>query len=424
MRAILSPSSPHGKISAIASKSVAHRLLICSAFADKPSLIRCEQLNEDINATIDCLCALGASIQIHTPYIEVTPISVLNKKAILPCNESGSTLRFLLPICASLNGEFTFEMRGRLSERPLAPLDSVLISHGAKIEKIAPDKLCVSGSLSGTSYEIAGNVSSQFITGLILALSLSKTESTIKITDRLESAPYIDITLDALMQFGIKILKKDSVFCIPATPLSAPKELWVEGDWSNAAFPLALGLLGPREVSVEGLNLSSKQGDMKIVELLRKFGGEIHQSGSCLTARHSALHGIKIDASQIPDLVPILATVASVAEGETLIYGASRLRLKESDRLMSVTNVLSTLGANIRETDDGLIIKGKKELCGGSVSSFGDHRIAMSVAVASTVCKSPVILNGAEASNKSYPAFWEDIKALGINVLLEKDQTL
>ena len=421
MRATLSRSTPHGKISAIASKSVAHRLLICASFADKPSLIRCEQLNDDINATIDCLCALGASIRICKPYIEVTPISALNKKAILPCNESGSTLRFLLPVCASLNGEFTFEMRGRLSERPLAPLDAVLISHGAKIEKIESDKLCVSGSLSGNAYEIAGNVSSQFITGLLLALSISKAKSTVEITGNLESAPYVDITLDALMQFGVEITKKGSVFYIPAVSLSAPKELSVEGDWSNAAFPLALGIIGGGEISVIGLDLSSKQGDKKIIELLREFGGEIYQSGSSLTARHSALHGIKIDASQIPDLVPILATVASVAQGETLIYGASRLRLKESDRLMSITHVLSTLGADIRETEDGLIIKGKKELNGGSVDSFGDHRIAMSVAVASTVCSSPVILDGAEASNKSYPDFWRDIETLGIATLLEKD---
>ena len=421
MRATLSRSTPHGKISAIASKSVAHRLLICASFADKPSLIRCEQLNDDINATIDCLCALGASIRICKPYIKVTPISALNKKAILPCNESGSTLRFLLPVCASLNGEFTFEMRGRLSERPLAPLDAVLISHGAKIEKIESDKLCVSGSLSGNAYEIAGNVSSQFITGLLLALSISKAKSTVEITGNLESAPYVDITLDALMQFGVAITKKGSVLYIPAVPLSAPKELSVEGDWSNAAFPLALGIIGGGEISVIGLDLSSKQGDKKIIELLREFGGEIYQSGSSLTARHSALHGIKIDASQIPDLVPILATVASVAQGETLIYGASRLRIKESDRLMSITHVLSTLGADIRETEDGLIIKGKKELNGGSVDSFGDHRIAMSVAVASTVCRSPVILDGAEASNKSYPDFWRDIETLGITTLLEKD---
>ena len=421
MRATLSRSTPHGKISAIASKSVAHRLLICASFADKPSLIRCEQLNDDINATIDCLCALGASIRICKPYIEVTPISALNKKAILPCNESGSTLRFLLPVCASLNGEFTFEMRGRLSERPLAPLDAVLISHGAKIEKIESDKLCVSGSLSGNAYEIAGNVSSQFITGLLLALSISKAKSTVEITGNLESAPYVDITLDALMQFGVEITKKGSVLYIPAIPLSSPKELSVEGDWSNAAFPLALGIIGGGEISVIGLDLSSKQGDKKIIELLREFGGEIYQSGSSLTARHSALHGIKIDASQIPDLVPILATVASVAQGETLIYGASRLRIKESDRLMSITHVLSTLGADIRETEDGLIIKGKKELNGGSVDSFGDHRIAMSVAVASTVCSSPVILDGAEASNKSYPDFWRDIETLGITTLLEKD---
>lgn len=421
MIATLSPSTPNGKISAIASKSIAHRLLICASFADKPSLIRCEQLNDDINATVDCLCALGASIRRREDCFEVTPISSPSRSAVLPCKESGSTLRFLLPICASLGGEYIFEMRGRLPERPLYPLDEVLISHGAKIEKIDSDKLCVSGSLSGDRYEIAGDVSSQFITGLLLALTISKIKSTLLITEKLESAPYVDITLDALLQFGVKITQNGSEFSIPEASLSAPNSLFVEGDWSNGAFPLALGVIGGGEVCVSGLSSNSKQGDKRILALLREFGGRIVEDGSCITAYSSSLHGIETDASQIPDLVPILATVASVAEGETRIYGASRLRLKESDRLMSITQLLSSLGATIRETDDGLVIKGKKGLSGGTVCSFGDHRIAMSAAVASAVCSSPITLDGAEASSKSYPSFWKDMQTLGINLSLEEN---
>lgn len=416
MQVTISPSVASGRLYAIASKSVAHRLLICAAFADKTSLIRCEQINDDINATVECLCALGAKIQRKAPYFEVTPITTLNKRATLPCNESGSTLRFLLPICAALDGEFTLEMRGRLPERPLYPLDSVLISHGASITRIANDKLLVSGSLLGDEYEIAGDVSSQFITGLLLALSLTNQPSSLKITKKIESAPYVDITLQALSLFGANIKNIKNEYYISSPPLIAPSKLIVEGDWSNAAFPLALGIIGKGEVSVDGLSLSSPQGDKQIIELLRKFGGKIEQNGSCFTAFPSKLCGIDIDASQIPDLVPILATVASVAEGETKIYGASRLRLKESDRLMSVTAALSALGADITEFSDGLIIKGKTSLTGGSADSFGDHRIAMSVAVASAVCKNQVTLTNADATSKSYPSFWEDMKSLGVAV--------
>lgn len=415
MQITIIPSTTQGKIRAIASKSVAHRLLICAAFADKPTHIRCEQVNEDITATVECLCALGAKVTRKCNLYEVTPIKELNKNAILPCNESGSTLRFLLPICASLGGNFIFEMKGRLPSRPLSPLKELLEENGVTLSRPNDNALSVSGELSGECFEIAGNVSSQFITGLLFALSLSKKRSVLKITTKMESEPYINITLDALSVFGINVIKAANTFIIPEdSVLIAPNSLEVEDDWSNAAFPLALGIIGKAPISVEDLLSSSTQGDKRIVDLLREFGGKIEENGNCFTAYPSSLHGIEIDASDFPDLVPILATVASVAKGKTVIYGASRLRLKESDRLMSVSTVLSTLGADIRQTDDGLIINGKDHLIGGSVDAFGDHRIAMSATVASSICNESVTVNGAESVNKSYPDFWQDMKALGL----------
>ena len=415
MQITVSPSTASGTIRAIASKSSAHRLLICAAFADRDSTIRCEQINEDIIATAECLCALGAKIVRRNVFYDVTPIKNINKNAILPCNESGSTLRFLVPICAALKGNFTFDMRGRLPSRPLSPLQEVLEAHGAYITRPTKDTLSVSGELIGTEFEIAGNVSSQFITGLLFALSILKRSSTLKITTKIESEPYIDITLSALSNFGINIERKESSYIIPDSPkFIAPDVLTVEGDWSNAAFPLSLGVIGKAPISVSGLLPNSKQGDKRIVDLLRSFGGKVEENSDTYTAYPSKLHGIEIDASDIPDLVPILATVASVAKGTTLIRGAARLRLKESDRLMSVSTVLNTLGASVSETDDGLIINGKDTLLGGCVDAFGDHRIAMSVAVAASVCKNDVTLHGAEAVNKSYPDFWQDLKALGV----------
>ncbi len=410
------PSTASGRIRAIASKSVAHRMLICAAFADKCSSIRCEQINDDIIATVECLCALGAQITRRDNIYYVTPVKNINKNAILPCNESGSTLRFLLPVCAALDGSFTFEMKGRLPSRPLSPLAEVLEEHGAVIARPTENTLTVSGKLSGESFEIAGDVSSQFITGLLFALTLSEESSALKITTKIESKPYVDITLDALSMFGVNIKNEQNCFIIPKNhSLVAPNELFVEGDWSNAAFPLALGIIGKAPICVDGLNANSKQGDKDIVDLLRAFGGKIEQNGDCYTAYPSSLYGITIDAANIPDLVPILATVATVAKGTTVIRGAERLRLKESDRLESVSAVLSAIGADIAQTDDGLIINGKEKLLGGITHSFGDHRIAMSASVAATVCTAPTTIYDAEAVNKSYPDFWQDMAVLGVD---------
>ncbi|MBE6533733.1 MAG: 3-phosphoshikimate 1-carboxyvinyltransferase [Ruminococcaceae bacterium] len=407
------PSVTSGKVRAIASKSAAHRLLICAAFADTETSIRCEQTNEDITATAECLCALGAKIKRNGIFYDVTPIKEINKNAVLPCNESGSTLRFLVPICAALNGNFTFEMKGRLPSRPLSPLKELLEESGILLTHPTEDTLSVSGKLIGDNFSIAGNVSSQFITGLLFALSILKREATLNITTKIESEPYINITLDALSKFGINVIIGDGCFTVPKNcDFLAPTELSVEGDWSNAAFPLSLGIIGKAPITVENILADSKQGDKKIIDILRAFGGKIEEDGSTFTAYPSELCGINIDASNIPDLVPILATVASVAKGTTVISGASRLRLKESDRLTSISTVLSTLGADIRTTDDGLIINGKKVLNGGAVDSFNDHRIAMSAAIASSVCTENVIIFGAEAVNKSYPDFWRDMKTL------------
>ena len=262
MNVTVLPSNASGTINAISSKSVAHRLLICAAFANESASIRCEQINEDIIATVNCLCALGAKIDRHDVYFNVTPIKEVNKSASLPCNESGSTLRFLLPVCAVLNGNFIFEMCGRLPERPLSPLKELLESNGVNITRKTHNTLSVSGTLTGENFEIAGNISSQFISGLLFALAISKKKSNLTITTKIESKPYVDITIDALSTFGINIIQTENSFTIQSSnELKAPKALNVEGDWSNAAFPLALGIIGNAPITVENLSSSSMQGD-------------------------------------------------------------------------------------------------------------------------------------------------------------------
>ena len=420
MNVKISPCIPNGEIEAISSKSAAHRILICSAFADAQTVIRCDNINKDISATADCLSALGANIEYKPPFFYVTPIKKLPKRAILECNESGSTLRFILPIVSALNIEGEFRMNGRLPNRPLSPLYELLVSSGACLTPQGSNPLISTGGLSGDGeYKIRGDVSSQFISGLLFALTFSGLGGKIIIEGKTESAPYIDMTVNALSLFGAAPTKTTDGYLITSgAKLISPQSLDIEGDWSNAAFPLCMGVLSHGEITLTKLGADSKQGDMQILSILRRFGADITEhSGRYTVTGTKKLVGTDIDATQIPDLVPVLATVASVASGTTRIYGASRLRLKESDRLETVCQMLSALGADICISDDGLVINGKAHLTGGVVDSCNDHRIAMSAAVAAVACSSDVIITGAECASKSYPDFWTDIKdRLGMNV--------
>jgi 3-phosphoshikimate 1-carboxyvinyltransferase len=280
----------------------------------------------------------------------------------------------------------------------------------------------VRGRLTAGDYSLDGGVSSQFISGLLFALPMLEESSTLTVTGRIESAPYAHMTLDALSLVTDRIEGELPAFTVsgrrvdPALLLNA-ESFSVGGDWSGAAFFLTAGVLcgEGRSITLTGLDAHSRQGDKAIIEVLRSMGGLIRETeGGDLVASSSKLHGVRIDATQIPDLVPILAVAASVAEGETVIYGASRLRLKESDRLRTVSDMISALGGDITETSDGLIIRGVASLRGGVVDASGDHRIAMSGAVAALVCDEAVTITGAECVAKSYPAFWDDFERIQV----------
>ena len=414
MKATVSCNKVSGALSAISSKSMAHRLLIGAAFCDKNTKISCETTNEDILATISCLKSMGAEISYENGIFSVTPIRKKLSEA-LECNESGTTMRLLLPVVCAIGGSWTFIMKGRLPDRPISPLKEELEAHGIKFEYTSKNELCVNGKLACGEYSIRGDVSSQFISGLLFALSLIEGESTLTVTGRLESEPYVQMTIDALLSLGAYISRKENIFTVKGKHLVSPENAYVEGDWSNAAFPLSAAAISGT-VTLENINPSSSQGDVKILELLKEFGATVTTSEKSVTVSHNTLHGIKINAQNIPDLVPVLATVASAAEGETLIYGASRLRIKESDRLQTTYDTLFALGADIKLTDDGFVIRGKQKLLGGTVSSHNDHRIAMSAAVAACICENSVTVENAEAVSKSYPDFWQDFKKLGFNI--------
>jgi 3-phosphoshikimate 1-carboxyvinyltransferase len=390
MNITISPSKLTGSVAAIPSKSVAHRALICAALAEMggggAAAVEVAEAGvcsecKDITATRDCLKALRNG-----------KAGLLAKS--LKVGESGSTLRFLLPIVGALGCGAEFRLEGRLAQRPLSPLYEELVKHGCTLSPQGSNPLRIKGQLHAGHYIIDAGVSSQFISGLLFALPLLKDISTIRLWGNIESASYIDLTVDMLEKFGIKTDFDGACFVIPGNQIyTAPTGgVKVEGDWSNAAFWLAAG------VEVTGLNPDSRQGDRAIVEILKQLGG-----GS----------DTEIDASDIPDLVPIIAVAATQINAVTHIVNAERLRIKESDRLAAITEVLGAIGADISETDDGLTIRGGKPLKGGvTVSSHNDHRIAMSAAIAATMCEQPVTISGAEAVEKSYPTFWEDLKQL------------
>lgn len=395
-------------VRAISSKSEAHRALICAALAGEDTKIICTDTNADIDATASCLNALGADVRRVSDGFEVKPIGTLANKAELDCNESGSTLRFMLPLCASLGADCSFIMRGRLASRPLSPLYELLEANGVKLTEQGKSPLDITGKLWAGRYSVAADISSQYISGLLFALSVADGNSTLTLEGKIESAPYIFMTLNTLLAFGadVKFDTDNNTFYINGkTRLTSPKEFVVGGDWSNAAFYLCAGAIGKSSVTLKGLDQNSAQGDRAVLEVLKKMGADIRVSENEITVSPSKLHGTEIDAADIPDLVPILSVSASVAEGETRIYNASRLRLKESDRIESVCSLLSGLGADIRATEDGMMICGKPALAGGKGDSFNDHRIAMSAAIASLVCEGTVKISRFEAINKSYPSF-------------------
>ena len=374
----LQPTKLRGQVAVIPSKSQAHRYLICAALADKPTAISCAETSRDMDATADCLRALGAKIEKTDWGYRVTPIREIPETAVLPCRDSGSTLRFLLPVAGALGVDATFQMEGRLPQRPLSPLWEELERMGCTLSRPTADTVRIRGRLRSGAYSIPGNVSSQYISGLLFAHSILP-GCTLAVTGKIESAPYMEMTRQAIGKF----------------PLKDSPVITVEGDWSNAAFWLAANALGSA-LYVAGLREDSPQGDRVCAELLP--GLTAHQT---------------IDAADIPDLVPILSVMAAANQG-AVFTNIARLRLKESDRVASVIAMISALGGQAEATEDTLTIFGTG-LRGGRVDAQNDHRIAMSAAIAATVCTEPVTILGAECVEKSYPKFWAEYKHLGGN---------
>ena len=380
----ITPGPLAGTVTPPPSKSLAHRALLAQLLAGG-GMISNLASSQDIEATRRCAAALNA------------PEDGL---PLLDCGESGSTLRFLIPIALALRGGGRFTGRGRLMERPQKPYFDIFDEKGISCEQ-KDGVLTVQGQLTPGEYRLPGNVSSQFVTGLLYALPLLDGGSTIVLTSPLESRGYVDMTLDVLKDFGVTVENQNyERFIVPGDQIFQKRDYTIEADWSQAAFWYAAIALGSR-VELEGLNAFSVQGDMRVVPSFLK----LKQPGE-----------VDIDVSDCPDLVPPLAAMAAVRSGTTRLTNAARLRMKESDRLASVTQTLNALGAQVEEGPDFLNITGVDGLTGGvSIDCCSDHRIAMMAAIAATRCREPVTLLGADCVNKSYPEFWDHYRRLGGN---------
>ena len=385
MNVTILPGTLKGAVTPPSSKSQTHRAVLALMLAQGEGKLSNLAVSEDIQATQDCVAALKSGQPAQADGLP-----------LLDCGESGSTLRFLIPVALAVRGGGRFTGRGRLMERPQGPYIRLFEEKGILWNQEGTC-LTVAGQLEPGVYALPGNVSSQFITGLLYALPLLPGDSRIVLTTPLESRGYVDMTLDMLRRFDIKVEEQEDGFLVPGNQTYQARDLTLEADWSGAAFWYAANFLGA-QVDIQGLNPDSVQGDRQIGTLYWKLA----RPGD-----------VDIDLSQCPDLAPPLAAMAAVRKGTTRFVHAGRLRMKESDRLETIARTLNALGAKAQVGEDTLTLEGVDHLEGGTVDGCNDHRIAMMAAVAAVACKEPVTILGAECVKKSYPRFWEDYTALG-----------
>lgn len=421
MNVKIKPSKLIGRVNAPSSKSFSHRMLIAAALAGGVSEISNISHSEDIDATVDALTALGAKVFREGTVYTVIGIKTPSASAVIDCRESGSTMRFIIPIAAALGCSCEFHGSGKLPERPITPYIREMGKHGAvitKTEGVMP--FTMNGKLKGGEYVLEGDISSQFITGLLFALPLCSENSVIRLASKLESKPYADMTIDALSRFGISIEESEDKDGLPLYRIRGGQkyrsaDVTVEGDYSQAAFYFAANALGS-EVKVDNLNENSVQGDKKILEIIRDMGY------NKLNAQTSGkLHAFSADVSDIPDLVPILTVLGCFTDGVSRITGAKRLKIKESNRLEAIADALENIGGRVKVLDDSLEIETVERFHGGTIDGCNDHRIVMASAIASTMADGEVTITDAEAVSKSYPDFWRDFIFLGGDAELERD---
>ena len=429
MKIKIKPGNLKGTIEIPPSKSYSHRAVIAAALAEngKKSKIDNLKFSVDIITTTDIMENWGAKIKRFESALEIigNDGKVVPKDKYVQCNESGSTIRFLIPIGITDENELVFDGKGKLVDRPLDSYYRIFDKQGIFYKnENGKLPLTVNGKLKAGNYEIDGNISSQFITGLLYALPLLDGDSKLTINKNLESKGYVDLTLEILKLAGIEIMNNDyKSFDIRGNQTYKPFDYTVEGDYSQVAFWIVAGIISANkdnEIKCLHVNKNSLQGDREIIEIAQRMGAKLEISDDYVIVKPSKTKGTVIDISQCPDIGPILTVLGALSEGETRIINGERLRIKESDRITSIKTELNKLGANVTEEGDSLIIQGVENFNGGvTVNSWNDHRIAMSLAIASTRCEKEIILEEAESVRKSYPHFWDDFVKMGGEI--EKD---
>jgi len=416
MNVIIRPKLLKGTVVIPPSKSQSHRAIIAASLSRGKSIISNIAYSEDIVATIGAMEKLGAKFVKSDHELIVTGIKKvsINDDNFVECNESGSTLRFIIPIFALAKEKVVFTGKRSLFRRPMTVYEDLFASKQLSFQK-NDESIIISGGLTNGTYHIPGNISSQFISGMLFALPLTKGDSNIVIQGALESKQYVDMTIDILKEFQIKIVETNEGYFIPGNQSYRCKNITIEGDYSQLAFYGVLGAIGS-SVYCKNIPFESKQPDQAVVKYISEMGGNVEYTKTGINFLESTTHGIDIDVSQCPDIAPILSVLGALSEGTTRIINASRLKMKESNRLLSTYETLVKLGVNVTMGEDYLIIEGTKSFNGGVFDSYQDHRIVMSVAIASSRATSNVYIRHAEAINKSYPDFFKDLEKLGAEI--------
>lgn len=416
MNVLIQPKPLKGTVAVPPSKSQSHRMIIAASLAKGKSVISNIAYSEDVVATIGAMEKLGVKFIKNTHQLIVSGVGrvSINDDNFVECNESGSTLRFLIPIFSLSKEKIVFTGKRSLFKRPMSVYDDLFKKLNLGFQQ-NEDSIIISGSLSSGTYEIPGNISSQFISGLLFALPLLRGDSKIKIIGPIESKQYIDMTIDTLNLFQIQIIEKENEYFIKGNQMYHPTNCTIEGDYSQLAFFAVLGTING-DILCKNVPYHSKQPDRKIIDHIINMGGNITQNENGILFKKAYTSGRVIDVSQSPDIAPILAILAGLSVGETSIVNAGRLKMKESNRLLSTTETLRQLGVTVEMGDDYMKIQGVDAFNGGIFESYNDHRIVMSIAIAASRATHSVMIKNAEAINKSYPNFFEDLEKLGANI--------
>jgi 3-phosphoshikimate 1-carboxyvinyltransferase len=420
---VIRSSTARGTVTAPPSKSYTHRAMVLGALTHDSFSLRNPLVSDDTKATLEALGTMGADVGTSHGYLRIHCEELKHPKRVVDARNSGTTIRLMSGIASLLDSPVTLTGDSSLVKRPMGTLLDALTQLGASCVYIGQQgrpPLSIRGPISKPEAEIAGGVSSQFVSSLLIACTQKMASTALKIKGDITSRPYVDITIEMLRHFGAEVQEAGTGFFVPGRQSLRREAYTIPGDYSSAAFLLAAAAITDGSVTVRKLESGTAQGDRRIVDHLRSFGAKVSLTPDAVTASGGRLVGTEIDVGDTPDLFPILAVIGAVAEGKTVLVGGGNLRAKESDRIATTTKFLQDMGARVRPRDDGCEIIGVPKLNGASVDTHGDHRILMAATVAALVSGTETVIEDDESFKISYPGFVRDLHQLGCRVEVSK----